>query len=155
MHIVHVATQEPKNITIEKMEDKDFKKVKRANFDFNWGLEKGNHVFKLRIENEEEILGLMSLIHFDQEQRIEIHLLAVSKVNVGQNKVYERIAGNLIAYACRECVKLHPEYACVSLIPKTDLKQHYVNHYGMIDDGGDHVYLEGMSLYQLINNYDI
>ncbi|UPT69587.1 MAG: N-acetyltransferase [Flavobacterium sp. JAD_PAG50586_2] len=137
------------------MEDIDFKKIKRVNFNFNWGSEKKNQVFKLSIEGEEEILGLMSLIHFEQEQRIEINLLAASKTNIGQNKIYDRIAGNLIAYACRECVKLHPEYACVSLIPKTDLRQHYVDQYGMIDDGGYHLYLEGISLYQIINNFDI
>lgn len=155
MRIIHVATQQPKNITIEKMEEVDFKKIKRKNFNFNWGLEKKNEVFKLRIDGEDEILGLMSLIYFEQEQRIEIHLLAASNVNIGQNKIYEGIAGNLIAYACRECVKLYPENACVSLIPKTDLRQHYVNQYGMIDDGGYHLYLEGMSLYNIINNYNI
>lgn len=155
MQIVRISSQEHIDIVIEKVQDIDFKKIKRAKFDFNWGLEKANEVFKLRIKGEEEMLGLMSIIHFEQEKRIEIHLLAVSKTNIGHNKIYEKIAGNLIAYACRESVKLYAENACVSLIPKTDLKQHYINEYGMIDDGGQHLYLEGMTLYQLLNNFDI
>lgn len=155
MHITHIALQESRNILIEEMQDRDYKKVKRTNFDFNWGLEKMNQVFKLRIVDEDEILGLMSLIHFPHEQRIEINLVAVSKENIGQNKVYDRIAGNLIAYACRECVKCYPRHACVSLIPKTDLRQHYVNQYNMIDDGGKHLFFERKNLYNMINNFDI
>lgn len=155
MQIVHIASQELRNVVVEPMADRDFKKIKRANFDFNWGVEKGNQVFKLRIENEDEILGLMSLVHVEQEQRIEIRLLAVSKANVGQNKIYDRIAGNMMAYACRECVKLHPETACVSLIPKTNLRQYYTDQYDMIDDGGMHLYFEGLSLYRMINKFGI
>lgn len=50
---------------------------------------------------------------------MEIYLLAVSKESRGKNKRYEGIVGNLIAFACREAIRLYGEIACVSLISKT------------------------------------
>jgi hypothetical protein len=42
----------------------------------------------------------MALIDVPQEKRIEIKLLANSRENQGRNKLYNRVAGCLIAYAC-------------------------------------------------------
>jgi hypothetical protein len=80
---------------------------------------------------------------------MEIILLAASKENRGKVKKYDGIAENLIAFACREAVKLFAENACVSLYPKTELKKHYIEKYGMLN-AGKQLYLEGLSLYRLL-----
>ena len=98
------------------------------------------------------ILGLIALIDVPSEYRVEIKLIAVSKENSGRLKKYEGIAGCLIAYAAKEAVEKYRSLACVSLKPKTEIRQHYINKYGM-QPGGEQVYLEGQELRDLINIY--
>ncbi|MFV7234569.1 N-acetyltransferase [Flavobacterium sp. ZB4R12] len=152
--ITHLESSVQKNVVIELVAEEDFKVITKAKYFFNWKQEKENIVFKLRIEDADEILGLMSLKHFQHEERFEIKLLAVSKENRGKDKKYDGITENLIAFACREAVKLHAESACVSLFPKTKLKMHYVEKYGM-QDAGRQVFLGGISLYRLLEKNEI
>ncbi len=86
------------------------------------------------------------------EYRMEIKLLASARENVGDGKEYEGIAGCLIGFACRESVKRYGDLACVSLMPKTELQEHYRRKYGMID-AGHQLCVEGLSLIKLINKY--
>ena len=43
---------------------------------------------------------------------------------------------------------------CVSLVPKTSLKQQYVDYYGMIDAGWQ-LFLEGLPLLNVLNEYEL
>jgi hypothetical protein len=108
----------------------------------------------LTLAGSNDILGLMSLIHYEEEKRFAINLLAVSKENRGKQKTYEHIAGNLIAYACREALRLYALDGCVSLVPKTELKNHYIKKYGMLDASWQ-LFLEGRSLLNLLNMYEV
>jgi len=83
----------------------------------------------LYIDND--ILGAIAILKFPKEFRYEIKLLAVSKENVGSSKIYNGIAGCLMAFACKDCLREYGELACVSLIPKTKLKKHYIRKYDM------------------------
>ncbi|MEO4004329.1 N-acetyltransferase [Flavobacterium sp. CAU 1735] len=150
--IVAVNTKVFKEISIERVTDQDYKKITKARFFFNWKTERQNCVYKLRILESEVILGLISLTHYPEESRIEINLLAVSKENRGKEKQYDDIAGNLIGFACKEAVNHYAEIACVSLIPKTKLKKHYITKYGM-EDAGKHICLEGLALFRIIEKY--
>lgn len=107
-------------VKIKQLNDDDYKAITKSRFYFNWKTEKSNDVYKLVLGDE--ILGVMSCIHYQEEERIEIVLLAVSRENRGRDKKYERIAGNLIAFACKEAMKYHGINGCVSLVPKTSLK---------------------------------
>lgn len=147
--ITHLESSAKKDIVIELVAEEDFKSITKTKYFFDWKKEKENIIYKLRVEGSDEILGLMALKHFEQEERCEIKLLSVSKVNRGQNKKYEGIAESLIAFACREAVKRYAENACVSLFPKTELKTHYIMKYGMLD-AGRQVFLEGVLLFKLL-----
>ena len=94
----------------------------------------------------------MALVDFPREARIEIRLLACSLENVGTYKIYEGITGHLIAYACRLSLKQYGADAFVSLLPKTELKRHYIEKYGM-QDAGLQVFLEGSSLNLMVIKY--
>ena len=155
MKILHISTGEIFEAIVENAEAEDLKKLKKARFGFNWRLEKPSQIYKLRLVNDDEILGLMSLDHFEGERRIEIRLLEICKTQRGEQRMYEGIAGSLIAFACKECVKFHGFWACVSLIPKTRLRQHYIKKYGMLDDGGKHLYLVDRNLFKLIADYNL
>ena len=153
MYIVHAKTGKSHEIKIEPIRKGDYKLVTKSKFWFDWKKEKDFLVFKLKLKQKDEILGLISLDIFESESRIEIRLLAVSKENRGANKQYERITGNLIAFAGKEAVKRFGEMACISLVPKTQLIEHYINSYSMIP-AGKSLFVDGIELIQLIHKYE-
>lgn len=154
MEITHVTTGVKVPIRIELLLAKDYKLITKRRYWFDWNTERRNLVYKLRLTTTDDILGLISLIRIDEEKRLEINLLAVSIDNRGKNKIYEDIAGSLVAYACREALKLYADEACVSMIPKTKLREHYIKKYGMLDAGWQ-LFLEGRALFKLIKKYRV
>lgn len=127
----------------------DLDHLTKQQFYFDW--KKQFHHQMIKIVLNDEILGVLSYQHL-KDERIEINLLAVSRENCGKQKKYERVAGNLIAYVCREAIKEYGINGCVSLIPKTALKKHYSKKYGM-KTAGKIVFLDGAELISMIQNY--
>src|SRR6218665_2170019 len=121
-------------VKIKPLLHQDYTRITKSGYFFDWKTEKENEVFKLCMQGSDEILGLVSLIEHN-DRSIQINLLAVSKENRGKQKIYVGITGNLIAWACREAVKRFGENACVSLVPKTKLIEHYKRQYGMMEAG--------------------
>lgn len=153
MAIIEVATSRKLIASISPLEEKDFKQVTKKRYFFDWKKEKGvADLFKLTLSRELEILGLLALIDFPREFRMQIHLLCVSRENQGKNKKYEGIAGCLIAFAGRKAISKYFDQACISLLPKTELRPHYKNKYGMLD-GGPQLFLEGVSLQTIVKKY--
>ena len=117
---------------IELLELNDFKQIAKSNggFQFNWRKLKDLEVYKLRISQNNKILGLMCIRdHTDPETNaIEIELLEVISENVGKDKLIEGIGGCLIAFACRESIRRGHE-GFVFLTPKTGLIEHYADKY--------------------------
>ena len=153
MYIIEVCSGVCRKIVISIVEPSDFVNLTPKRYFFNWGsLKKTATIYKLHFEGEDEILGVMALVDYPSEKRIEIKLIASSKENQGRFKQYDRIAGCLIAYACRLSAKKYMKEACVSLIPKTTLINHYKQKYHMIY-GGPQLFLEYHSLNKLIKEY--
>jgi hypothetical protein len=152
MHVVHKASNEKHSVLIQELEDQDWKKITIKQFAFNWKKLKGVYkIFKLSLDGE--ILGLIALNIVEPEERIEIALLAISAENIGKEKKFDRIAGTLIAFACKEAIRNYNwKFPCVSLIPKTEIKAHYIKNYGMLD-GGRQLYLEDVPLHKIIKEY--
>ena len=125
----------------------------KKRFAFSWkDLDTTLDIYVLQIEDENDILGVMGLIYFPEEARIEIKLIANAKEHIGKNKGYDRIAGCLIAFAVRLAVSLYGPEACLSLVPKTELKHYYIKKYNM-KDGGWQLYLDEHLLQYIINTY--
>lgn len=137
---------------MSRLDAGDYKSITKNRFYFNWKTERENYVYKLVFQDE--ILGLMSCKHHKSEKRIEIKLLAVSKENRGRNKKYDRIAGTLIGFACREAMRHYNIQGCVSLVPKTRLIKHYIESYGMIN-AGRQLFLEGLSMLKMLGEYEL
>jgi hypothetical protein len=153
MAIIEVATGKKLIASISPLEDKDFKQITKKRYFFDWKKEKGvANLFKLTLQGESEILGLLALTDFPREFRMQIHLLCVSRENQGKAKKFEGIAGSLIAFAGRIAISRYFDQACISLLPKTELRVHYKRKYGMID-GGPQLFLEGIRLHAIIKKY--
>jgi hypothetical protein len=155
MYITEAHSSSAIPVIVQTAEPEDFKRITKARFFFRWSeLKTEAEIYKLTFPENSDILGLIALIDQPSEYRIEIKLLSASKENVGRSKKYKRIAGCLIAFAAKEAFQKYGYLACVSLKPKTEIRQHYINRYGM-KPGGQQVYLDGQELFDLINKYDI
>jgi len=153
MAIIEVATGKKLKASIALLANADFKQIAKKRYFFDWKKERGvSDLFKLTLQGESEILGLLALIDFPREFRVEIRLLCVSRENQGKDKKYEGIAGHLIAFAGRVAISKYFEQACISLLRKTELRNHYKVKYGFMD-GGPQLFLEGQRLYELIKKY--
>ena len=130
MRIFEIATGKEIEAIIQPLNDRDVTIIKNSkSFNFDWQKLKGK-IYKLAKVGSPDVLGLMSLIeHGVGWDAIEIELLEVGEENVGKNKSVDRIAGCLIAFACRESIKTgHGGF--VFLKPKTELERWYQKAYG-------------------------
>lgn len=153
MTITEIRTNKKFGVVVSPVNLEDLKQLTIKRYYFSWKkISLVARLYKLCIKGEEEILGVIAVVDIPEEMRIEIKLLSCSKENVGHDKIYDNIAGCLVAYTCREAVKKYGDKACVSLLPKTILKRHYKEKYKMVE-AGQQLYLEGESLISLIYQY--
>ncbi len=149
MFVVEVKTGKKEKVRISQIKSTEL--VKLDSFGFDWRKETEYEVYKLSLISNEQVLGLLSIQRVIEELRIEIRLLEISTENVGKNKLYDRVAGILIAFACKESFK-NGFYGFVSLIPKTILIKHYKEKYGF-QLFGRHVAIELQESELLMNKY--
>ena len=152
MNIVDVSTKKEYAIQISRIDEVDLVTVNKDRYFFDWEKEKSYEVLKLTIERDKDILGLVSFESIDEEKRIHIRLLAASQENVGKDKIYDGIIGNLLAHVARLAVMKYAEWACISLRPKTQLAEHYIKKYQM-NTTGMTLSLEVPEIFELIERY--
>lgn len=153
MVIIEASTGEKHSIDIFPVEMHEFNALRKDRYFFDWRIEKDQEVYKLQIKGSSDILGLISIERIPKEWRIHIRLLTVSKENKGNEKKYDRIAGNLIAYVAKIAILEFGELACVSLRPKSLIAKHYVDKYNM-NITGMTLSIEVPEIIDLINYYD-
>jgi hypothetical protein len=130
MYIIQRETQRKITVEIVEISEKELISIsEKGDFQFNW-LEVTNYnIYAIRPIESKNVLGLMAIKDIPEEVRIEIKLLESSKENIGHDKLFNRIAGCLIAWACYIAF-VKGYYGFVSLLPKTQLIAHYVEAYG-------------------------
>jgi hypothetical protein len=133
----------------------DLKNVtKNIGWNFNWKTEFDDikkEVYKLTIEGNPSIIqGLLSLtIEFDH---VYMDLLESSPFNIGRNKVYEGVAGNLVAYACKLSFQKGFE-GFVGFTAKTKLIEHYEKTLGAYHFKNQRMIIETQSAKFLVEKY--
>jgi hypothetical protein len=138
---------------ISEVMKSDYKWIQKSStFKFNWSVESENEVYKIYLlDNEEEILGLISLIDYPDEYRIHLSLIETSNEQRGKDKTIEHIAGCLLVFSC-EIAFLRGYDGFLSLVPKTLLLDLYQNKYGF-RQFGRLLAVEGKSSRALIGKY--
>jgi len=121
---------------------------------FNWKYEYNQinrEVYKLTIlDNPGVIHGLMSLtIRLDH---VYIYLLESASYNIGKNKIYEGVPGNLVAFACNLSFQRGGE-GFVSFESKTELVDHYINTLGALHFGGRLMIINSIAAKRLVDKY--
>lgn len=153
MVVVEVDTGRKIKVVIEPVESRDFTQLTKKRYFFDWKAERSQEIYKLHLEGEKDILGLVSFERIPKEWRIHIRLLTVSEENRGKDKKYEHIIGNLLTYVSKHAIKEYAEMSCVSLIPKSKIAQHYMDKYGMRTTGRT-LSLELVEILNLLTIYD-
>ncbi|MGF6850227.1 hypothetical protein QFZ51_005462 [Chitinophaga sp. W3I9] len=128
MRVLHTASGKYKEARITLLRKVELTGATKKRFDFDWEREVEIETYKITFINDDYILGLMSVQINSSERRCEIRLLELSRENRGDFKVYDRLAGCLIAFACKLSFK-EGFNGFVSLIPKTVLISHYMRKY--------------------------
>lgn len=135
MKILHKKTNEFHKAVIELVKNEDWELIEQSgDFVFNWRKEKDFIVHKIRLQLEDKILGLISLEDIPKEYRLHIHLIESSNANKGQEKIYDNIAGCLIAHTCEIAFEKNYD-GFVSLKPKTEIVKLYKDKYGFVEMG--------------------
>lgn len=134
---------------------KDLKQtIKKNGWQFNWKQELSNEcreVFKLTIVNNPDIIqGLISFTI--KSDHIYMDLIESAPFNLGQNKIHEGVAGNLVAFACKLAFQRGFE-GFVSFTAKTKLIEHYENTLGAYHFGNHLMILETKASKMLVDKY--
>lgn len=133
----------------------DLKQVTKKNgWNFNWASELRDNkkeVYKLTITNNPNIIqGLLSFTVKDDH--IYMDLVESAPFNLGRNKLYEGVPGNLVAYACKVSFQRGFD-GFLSFTAKTKLIEHYENTLGAYHFGNHLMIMETKAAQLLIDKY--
>ncbi len=121
---------------------------------FNWRQEFNQldrEVYKLTIiDNPDIVQGLISFTV--KTDHVYMFLLESSPFNLGKNKLYEGVPGNLVAYACKVSFQRGGE-GFVSFESKTKLIDHYVKTLGAYHFGGYLMVIDSIAAKRLVDKY--
>ncbi|WP_153797580.1 hypothetical protein [Foetidibacter luteolus] len=134
---------------------KDLKTITKKNrWLFNWKTELSDYsreVYKLTIVNNPDIIqGLLSISI--EADHIFMNLVESAPFNVGKTKLYEGVAGNLVAYACRLSFQKGFD-GFVAFDAKTKLINHYVKSLRAYHFGGQRMIITTEASQILVNRY--
>lgn len=96
------------------------------------------------------VQGLMSISK--KKDHVFMNLLESAPFNLGKNKLYEGVPGNLVAYACRLSFQSGYE-GFVSFISKTKLISHYEKLLGAYHFGGHLMVIDTIAAQVLVDKY--
>lgn len=108
-------------------------------------------VYKLTINNNPNIIqGLVSLEV--KSDHVFMHLIESAPFNIGKNKTYLGVPGNLVAFACKLSFQRGHD-GFVSFIAKTQLIEHYKKSLGAINFTGQLMIINNKAALNLIGKY--
>ncbi len=131
--IIHVPTGISFDTLVLPLIKKDLPKISRKKgWKFDWKEELQNNDKKsvMKLVMLEEPDSVQGLISFKKEAGYYfMRLIEAAPFNVGNNKQFKGVAGNMIAYVCKESLEAGFE-GVVSFRPKTALIEHYKSRFG-------------------------
>ena len=153
--IENVITGDSFQTDVSLIDKDDLKSITKKNgWLFNWKSEykqPDRDVYKLTIDgNQDVIQGLISIT--EREDHVYMHLIESAPFNLGRNKVYLGVPGNLVAFICR--ISFHRGFeGYVSFTAKTQLIEHYEKTLGAICAGGQLMVINTDAALKLIDKY--
>jgi len=128
--------------------------VKSKGWSFDWKYEfnqSDREVYKLTIiDNPNVVQGLISLTV--KTDHVYMFLLESAPFNIGKNKLYEGVSGNLVAFACKLSFQ-RGGAGYVSFESKTKLIDHYINSLGANHFSGNLMVIDSIGAKRLVDKY--
>ena len=133
----------------------ELKKITKKNcWNFNWKNEfkkPQSEIYKLTISNNPNII--QGLVSFEiKSDHVFMNLIESAPFNIGKNKTYLGVPGNLVAFVCKVSFQRGFD-GFVSFIAKTQLIEHYKTSLGAINFGGQLMILNNVAALNLIGKY--
>ncbi|WP_235299815.1 hypothetical protein [Portibacter marinus] len=129
--------------------------TKKDGWNFNWRQEfrqRPSTIFVLIEKNSNKLHGVIQLVN--DEGMLIMELIEVAPINIGSTKENDRVAGCLIAFGCKESLKLENAYkGYLTFVSKTSLIDLYKTRYYATQTIGQRMYIDPISGEKLINKY--
>ncbi|RYM34993.1 hypothetical protein ERX46_06365 [Brumimicrobium glaciale] len=131
--------------------------TKKDGWKFDWKIlskEKGSESYVLRLKDtSQNIEGILQLKV--ESNMLIMDVIEIAPHNLGStNKRYDFVAGCLIAFACRESLKMQGDYrGFVTFTSKTNLISWCKSKYGATQAIGQRMYIDDVVGLKLINKY--
>lgn len=129
---------------------------KKDGWFFNWKQEykeAGRSIYKLTLEGDNDIQGLISIEPVPDQHYIEMHLIESAPHNFGAAKQYAGVAGNLVAFCCKMSFEMGFD-GFVAFTAKTELVNHYRETLGaQVIYGQNRMAIATESAKNLVNSY--
>ena len=140
---------------ISTLKKSDLKNILKKNgWNFDWKAEFNDlkkEVYKLTIVNNPDIIqGLLSITI--ESDHIYMDLLESAPFNIGNQKLYEGVAGNLVAYACKTSFQKGFD-GFVVFTAKTKLIKHYEETLGAYHFKNQRMIIDTEPAKFLVNKY--
>ena len=140
---------------VSRLTKADLKQVtKIIGWNFNWREELNNNareVYKLTITNNPNIVqGLLSFTI--KEDHLYMNLIESAPFNLGRNKLYEGVPGNLVAFACKVAFQ-HGFDGFLSFTAKTKLIEYYEKTLGAYHFGNHLMIIQTSVAQKLVDKY--
>ena len=140
---------------VSRLSSADLKNVTKKNkWNFDWKVEFKDlqkEVYKLTIVNNSSIIqGLLSITI--EQDHVYMNLLESSPFNIGKDKLYEGVAGNLVAYACKVSFQKGFD-GYLAFVAKTKLINHYEKNLGAYHFKNQRMIIETESAKLLVEKY--
>ena len=128
--------------------------TKKNGWVFNWKTELDDNtkeVYKLTINNNPNIIqGILSITI--ETDHVYMNLLESAAFNKGKNKLYEGVAGNLVAYACKKSFQNGFD-GYLSFTAKTKLIDHYTKTLNAFHFDGHLMIINTLAASKLVDQY--
>ena len=133
----------------------DLKNITKKNgWNFNWKAEFKNEKseqYKLTIINNPNIIqGLLSITI--ENDHVFMDLVESAPYNIGQNKLYEGVAGNLVAFACKVSFQKGFD-GYIAFTAKTQLIKHYEKTLGAFHFKNQRMIIDTRASKKLVEKY--
>ncbi len=153
--IINVISGDSFQTEISNLAKSDLSSVSlKRGWNFNWKNEFQDiqkEVYKLTIVNNTNIVqGLLSISIM--RDHIYINLLESAPFNIGKDKLYEGVAGNLVAYACKVSFQRGFE-GYVAFLAKSKLIKHYEQTLGAYHFKDQRMFIETEPAKILVGKY--
>ena len=140
--LVKTRTGEIVNTIYGAVQKSELKSLKRAGWNFNWSADDlaNTDVYKLTLEGDDKIQGLIAITDFPKDKALYINLAESAPHNLGNSKEYDGVGGHLFAIAAKE--SLDRGYGGFLFLDakNMDLVQYYQEKFGATLLGMPHPY---------------